>query len=138
MIYTSCYVKLWEIRDAVPDAVFISISGYPAPWFKEFSQLEYKKLAPKKVWWQEWHDRFERDLESKESREWVNKLCEELKLENHHGIDNYYDMWAIGLPFGDMKDDETKKDFVKRIGKSLKPAFGDVKVEALVDGGRDD
>ena len=43
MIYTSCYVKLWEIRDAVPDAVFISIAGYPATWFKEFSQLEYKK-----------------------------------------------------------------------------------------------
>lgn len=81
MIYTSCYVKLWEIRDAVPDAVFISIAGYPAPWFKEFSQLEYKKLAPKKAWWQEWHDRFERDLESKESREWYEKKYRETVLD---------------------------------------------------------
>lgn len=45
--------------------VFISIAGY-AP--KEYNGLQYKNLAPKYLWWKEWHDKFHNDLNSYESK----------------------------------------------------------------------
>lgn len=88
--------------------------------------------------WVNLHPERANSIEDYDSWDIVEKLSDELKLENHRGIENYYDLWVLGLPFDAMKDDETKKDFIKRIKDSLMPAFGDVKVETIVDGGRDD
>lgn len=61
-------------------------------------------------------------------------------LDFHNGLDNYYDEVCIGLDYDKMKDDETRKEFEKRIADRLKELTGkdNCKVECLVDGGRDD
>ena len=67
----------------------------------------------------------------------LGEMANELDLEYERGIYDYYEEWVIGLSFNEMKDDETKKDFIDRIKMALSKAFGDVKVEAIVDGGYD-
>lgn len=62
-------------------------------------------------------------------------IANELELEYNHGIDNYYEMYVFGLPFSDMKDDETKKHFIDRVATALSKAFENVCVKEIVDGG---
>lgn len=62
-------------------------------------------------------------------------VAEALGLEYECGIDNYYEMYVLGLPFHQMKDNETKKQFMDRIASALSKAFDNVKVAAIVDGG---
>ena len=62
-------------------------------------------------------------------------IANELELEYNHGIDNYYEMYVFGLPFSDMKDNETKKQFMDRVAVALSKAFENVHVNAIVDGG---
>lgn len=52
MIYTGYFDRLafYQQNGLVP----ICIAGY-AP--AGFSGMYYKSLAPKKIWWQEWHDK---------------------------------------------------------------------------------
>lgn len=66
-----------------------------------------------------------------------DSIASELGLEFHRGISEYYDMYAFGLKFDSMKEDETKADFKARIKNALAKAFGDVEVECIVDGGYD-
>jgi hypothetical protein len=54
------------------------------------------------------------------------------------GIEEYYDEYCIGLGYADMKPNETKKDFEKRIKDLLKKLTGkDCKIACHVDGGRE-
>lgn len=53
---------------------------------------------------------------------WENK-CGELGLVVERGIDDYYDQYVVGLRYADMKADETKIAFHKRIEKLLRKAF---------------
>ena len=69
--------------------------------------------------------------------EQVLLIAKKLDLYCHRGLDNYYDMWVLGLRFDDMKDDETKKQFEDRIKESLSTVFDNVNVDACVDGGYD-
>lgn len=65
-------------------------------------------------------------------------LAEELGLQCEHGIADYYDMYVLGLPFNEMKDDETKKQFIDRIKDAFSKAFTEeISVEAIKDGGMD-
>ena len=63
-------------------------------------------------------------------------LAEELGLQCEHGIYDYYDMYVLGLTFDEMKDDETKKQFIDRIKDAFSKAFAEeISVEAVKDGG---
>ena len=64
-------------------------------------------------------------------------IAEKLGLKYCHGISDYYGMDVLGLSFDDMKDDETKMQFIERIKNSFPKEFGDIEVEAIVDGGYD-
>lgn len=61
-------------------------------------------------------------------------------LEFNHGLENYYEDYCVGIGYGGMKPDETRKDFEDRIAKQLTEMTGKeiTKVDCLVDGGRDD
>lgn len=52
MIYTGYFAKLnhYKEKGLIP----ICIAGYPIP---SFNGICYRDLAPKKVWWKEWHDK---------------------------------------------------------------------------------
>lgn len=88
--------------------------------------------------WLKLHPDKEAESDGYDSSELSEMISDELNLQSYRGIYNYYDMYAIGLPFDEMKDDETKKQFIDRIYDALSKAFGDdIKVEAIVDGGYD-
>lgn len=82
MIWTSYYSNIKKVLGKNPNLVFISIAGYKPKWLEGsvIEVLEYKKLAPKKAWWQVWHDKFESDLECEESRAWYKKAYVETVL----------------------------------------------------------
>ena len=75
--------------------------------------------------------------------EWgTGEIVEELEerftdLDFQYGLENYYDNVCIGMGYEKMKDNETKKDFEKRIADRLKEMTGkkSVAIECLVDGG---
>ena len=94
--------------------------------------------AIKKAWLKLHPKHANDDDEDRDSYDMVDEIASNLKLEYNHGIEEYYDMWAIGLGFDSMKDDETKQQFMDRIRSSLSRLFDDVKVIPIVDGGRDE
>ena len=61
-------------------------------------------------------------------------------LEFKRGLESYYDEYCIGMGYGGMKTDETRKSFEARIAKQLTEMTGKeiTTVDCLVDGGRDD
>ena len=65
-------------------------------------------------------------------------IAEKLGLKYCHGISDYYDMDVLGLSFDDMRDDETKLQFIERIKNSFPKEFSDLEVSAIVDGGYDE
>ena len=59
-------------------------------------------------------------------------------LSFQRGFDNFGDDFCIGMEYDSMKNNETKKDFEKRIKEQLKELTGkNNKVECLIDGGSD-
>lgn len=59
-----------------------------------------------------------------------------IRLHAEDGIGSYYDMVVIGALFDQMNDDESKKDFLSRIGDALNTVFPLVdNAEIIVDGG---
>lgn len=59
-------------------------------------------------------------------------------LSFQRGFENFGDNFCIGIEYNRMKNNETKKDFEKRIKKQLKELTGkNNKVECLIDGGSD-
>ena len=70
---------------------------------------------------------------------WENK-CGELGLVVKRGLDDYYDEYVVGLRYADMKSDETKIAFHKRIEELLRKAFpekNDIDVTLRSDAGYD-
>ena len=68
---------------------------------------------------------------------WENK-CYELGLVVECGINDYYDEYVVGLRYDDMKADETKSAFYKRIEELLRKAFpekDDINVDLRSDAG---
>lgn len=60
------------------------------------------------------------------------------KLTFQRGCDNFGEDFCIGMEYDSMKNNETKKDFEKRIKEQLKELTGkNNKVECLIDGGSD-
>ena len=83
----------------------------------------------------------EPDYEDWDSYDIISGLEEKFpELEICPGIDSYYEDYCIGMGYGAMKEDETRKEFETRIAKQLSEMTGkDIKkVSLLVDGGRDD
>ena len=78
------------------------------------------------------------DEEDFDDYDLADKIASELDLEFKHGIENYYDMWVLGLSIGSMLDDETKKQFFERVSNALGKAFDDSRAKVCLDGGRDD
>ena len=52
MIYTGYFDRLSDYQKA--GLTPVDIGGYSPP---EYVGLRFRELAPKKVWWQEWHDK---------------------------------------------------------------------------------
>ena len=73
MIYTTYFGKCAALKKIRPNAALVSIAGWTPDWFTKSGGLQYKKLAPKYTWWKEWHDTFEHDLESEESKTWYTE-----------------------------------------------------------------
>ena len=70
---------------------------------------------------------------------WENK-CYELGLVVERGINDCYTEYVVGLRYADMKADETKSAFHKRIEELLKKAFpekNDIDVTLKSDAGYD-
>lgn len=64
---------------------------------------------------------------------WLEK---DFDLSYHRGFEESYYACAIGLFFDDMKDDETKAQFIKRVSDNLAKLFGEPQdVEAFNDDG---
>ena len=83
----------------------------------------------------------EEGYEDWDSWDIVNALEEKFpELEFNHGIEEYYEEYCVGMGYGSMKEDETRKDFEARVAKQLSELTGKEvdKVNCLVDGGRDD
>lgn len=72
-----------------------------------------------------------------EDYEHADNISRELGLKYESGIYDYSDMYVIGLHFDDMKDDETKKQFLDRITEALRKAFDGATAKEIVDGGYD-
>lgn len=77
-IYTSYFGNLKKIRQHIPNMCCISIAGKTPRWFFDIPNCySYKLLAPKYVWWKEWHDRFSDDPDSAKSIEfYCSKYCD--------------------------------------------------------------
>ena len=99
---------------------------------------KHNKLTSK---YHEAKDGEEPDYESWDSYDIISELESKFPdLEFNRGIENYYDEYCIGMGYGSMKSDETRKDFETRIAKLLAEMTGTeiAKVGCIVDGGRDD
>ena len=84
MFYTSYFGNINRIKSIYPDMTFISIAGY-AP--KSYTGYQYKQLAPKYIWWKEWHDKFQDNLESEESKKFYTDKYYETVLSKLDVID---------------------------------------------------
>lgn len=70
--------------------VFYSIAGFTPIWFNNRSDVMFQRLsclAPKKEWWKEWHTKFEKDLNSDESKQWYKEKYYETVLSKLNAKD---------------------------------------------------
>ncbi len=70
----------------------------------------------------------------------ILERIESYGLTAKRGINDYYDMFVIGLEYDDMKNDETKAQFHARIKQLLQKVFpkkSDLKVQLHTDSGYD-
>ena len=99
---------------------------------------KHNKLTSK---YHEVKDGEEPNYEDWDSYDIISELEEKFPdLEFNRGIDSYYDEYCVGMGYGSMNPDETRKDFEARIAKQLTEMTGKeiTKVDCMVDGGRDD
>lgn len=76
------------------------------------------------------------DFSTWEVRDFLEEKFPELQF--NAGIEEYYDDWCVGMEFESMKDDETKKDFIKRVEDELEKLAGrKIKAAPILDAGRD-
>ena len=79
MIYTTYFANIRKVREAVLDAVFVSIAGKTPDWA---DCKKMPKLAPHWDWWNEWHDMFAQHLDSDESVAWYSKKYQKTVLRD--------------------------------------------------------
>ena len=114
------------------------VVGKVFTWDDLVAMAKHNKLTSK---YHEVKDDEELDYEDWDSYDIISELEGKFPdLEFNRGIDSYYDEYCIGMGYGGMKPDETRKDFEARIAKQLTEMVGyDIpSVSCLVDGGRDD
>ena len=60
-------------------------------------------------------------------------------LNFNYGLENYGEEVCVGMEYDSMKQNETRKEFEKRIADRLKELTGEetVKIECMIDGGYD-
>ena len=80
-------------------------------------------------------EKFNEDSENYDIYDLAYDLADELSLKCERGIDNYYDDYVFGLPYGEMKTDETKAQFEERIRSSLNKVFIVDEIGPCLDGG---
>lgn len=87
MIYTSYFANVKGVLGKKPDIRFCSIAGKTPDWFLELNEkLDLKSftfgdLAPKYVWWREWHEKFKDDYESEDSVNWYKERYRKTVLD---------------------------------------------------------
>ena len=81
MIYISYFGRINAIKAADKNAVFCAVCGGVPDWY---NGNWCKKVAPRWVWWKEWHDKYAGKYESEESKTFyiekynntvLDKLC---------------------------------------------------------------
>ena len=80
------------------------------------------------------------DYEDWDKYEIVEALEDKFKdLNFNYGLENYGEEVCVGMEYDSMKQNETRKEFEKRISDRLKELTGKetVKVECMIDGGYD-
>lgn len=78
------------------------------------------------------------DYDDWEKYEIVDALEDKFNdLNFNYGLENYCEEVCIGMEYDSMKQDETRKEFEKRIADRLKELTGEepVNIECMVDGG---
>ncbi len=82
-------------------------------------------------------EKFNEDSENHDIYDLAYDLADELSLKFERGIDYYYyyDDYVFGLPYGEMKTDETKAQFEERIRSSLNKVFIVDEIGECLDGG---
>ena len=114
------------------------VVGKAFTWDDLVAIAKYNKLTSK---YHEVEDGEEPNYEDWDSYDIISELEGKFPdLEFNRGLENYYDEYCVGMGYGGMKPDETRKEFEARIAKQLSEMTGKTisKVESLVDGGRDD
>ena len=84
MIYTGYFDKIEEYKKV--GLIPVCIAGYPPKGFKGFC---YPNLAPKKNWWQEWHDHHL-------GNDWYEKKYQETILNKLSPFQVQSDMMTFG------------------------------------------
>ena len=95
MIYTTYFGKTAALKKLHPNAMLVSIAGGIPDWFMKTGGLQYKKLAPKRYWWKEWHSKFTECLDSEESKKWyIEKYNDTIlsKLNPHEVKSDLYNL----------------------------------------------
>lgn len=72
MIYTSYFANLKNIPSGI---ICYSIAGENPKWYTEIEDYRHRtcpRLAPRRTWWNEWHDRFSENPNSDESKAWYS------------------------------------------------------------------
>jgi len=87
MIYTSYFANVKGVLGKKPHIRFCSIAGKTPDWFLQYDRdlglksFKCKSLMPHYDWWKVWHDKFEKDLESEESKSWYIDKYNETVLD---------------------------------------------------------
>ena len=80
-------------------------------------------------------EKFNEDSENYDIYDLAYDIAYELGLKCECGIDNYYDDYVFGLPYGEMKIDETRAQFEERIRSKLNKVFIVDEIGECLDGG---
>ena len=80
-------------------------------------------------------EKFNEESENYDIYDLAYDIAYELGLKCECGIDNYYDDYVFGLPYGEMKIDETRAQFEERIRSKLNKVFIVDEIGECLDGG---
>ena len=92
-IHTSYFDNIERIKQEDPEQVFVSIAGYAPP---RFTGHRMPELAPKKVWWTKWYERFKDNLDSIESISWYSAKYRDTVLSNLDQVEIVHRLSKLG------------------------------------------
>lgn len=78
MTYTSYFGKMKEIHAIDATAVFCAICGGIPSWYEG---QWYKKVAPKWIWWKQWHNAYAGNYDSEESKSYYMSAYKKTVLD---------------------------------------------------------